>query len=45
MHLISRLRDDSVLRYKYFGEKTGKKALPESLLATWIEKILKKIIS
>lgn len=23
-HLISRLRDDSVLRYKYYGEQTGK---------------------
>ncbi len=28
-HLISRLRDDSVLRYKYYGEKTGKKGRPK----------------
>lgn len=28
MHLISRLRDDSVLRYKYNGEKTGKRGTP-----------------
>jgi hypothetical protein len=29
MHLISRLRDDSVLRYKYYGEKTGGKGRPK----------------
>ena len=28
MHLISRLRDDSVLKYKYNGEPTGKKGAP-----------------
>lgn len=28
MHLISRLRDDSVLKYKYTGEPTGKKGAP-----------------
>jgi hypothetical protein len=29
LHLISRLRDDSVLRYKYYGEQTGKKGRPK----------------
>lgn len=29
LHLISRLRDDSVLRYKYHGEQTGKKGRPK----------------
>ena len=29
MHFISRLRDDSVLRYKYYGEPTGKKGRPK----------------
>ncbi len=29
LHLISRLRDDSVLRYKYTGEQTGKKGAPK----------------
>jgi len=29
MHFISRLRDDSVLRYKYDGEPTGKKGRPK----------------
>lgn len=29
LHLISRLRDDSVLKYKYKGERTGKKGAPQ----------------
>jgi len=29
LHLISRLRDDSVLRYKYYGEQTGKQGRPK----------------
>lgn len=29
MHFISRLRDDSVLRYKYYGQPTGKKGRPK----------------
>lgn len=29
LHLISRLRDDSVLRYKYIGEQTGQKGRPK----------------
>lgn len=29
LHLISRLRGDSVLKYKYYGEKTGKKGRPK----------------
>lgn len=29
MHLISRLRDDSVLFFKYTGEKTGKRGAPQ----------------
>jgi hypothetical protein len=29
LHLISRLRDDSVLMYKYFGKPTGKKGRPK----------------
>ena len=29
MHLISRLRNDSVLKYKYTGEPTGKKGAPK----------------
>ena len=29
MHFISRLRDDSVLRYPYMGERTGKKGAPK----------------
>jgi hypothetical protein len=29
LHFISRLRDDSVLRYKYYGEKTGGKGRPK----------------
>ncbi|MGV8134049.1 MAG: transposase [Mangrovibacterium sp.] len=29
MHFISRLRDDSVLRYKYDGKPTGKKGRPK----------------
>ena len=29
LHLISRLRDDSVLRYKYYGEPTGKQGRPK----------------
>ncbi len=29
LHFISRLRDDSVLRYKYYGHKTGKKGRPK----------------
>ena len=29
LHFISRLRDDSVLRYKYYGEKTGNKGRPK----------------
>jgi len=29
LHFISRLRDDSVLRYKYYGEQTGKKGRPK----------------
>ena len=29
LHFISRLRDDSVLRYKYYGEKTGEKGRPK----------------
>lgn len=28
-HFISRLRDDSVLMYKYYGERTGKKGRPK----------------
>ena len=29
LHLISRLRNDSVLRYKYYGEPTGLKGRPQ----------------
>jgi hypothetical protein len=29
LHFISRLRDDSVLMYKYHGQKTGKKGRPK----------------
>ena len=29
LHFISRLRDDSVLKYKYYGEKTGKQGRPK----------------
>ncbi len=29
LHLISRLRDDSVLKYKHYGEPTGKKGRPK----------------
>jgi len=29
LHFISRLRDDSVLRYRYYGEPTGKKGRPK----------------
>lgn len=29
LHFISRLRDDSVLKYKYYGERTGKKGRPK----------------
>lgn len=29
LHFISRLRDDSVLKYKYQGEQTGKKGAPK----------------
>ena len=29
LHFISRLRDDSVLKYKYIGDKTGKKGAPK----------------
>lgn len=29
MHFISRLRDDSVLKYRYTGPKTGKKGAPK----------------
>jgi hypothetical protein len=29
LHFISRLRDDSVLRYKYYGEKTGRQGRPK----------------
>jgi hypothetical protein len=29
LHFISRLRDDSVLMYKYYGQKTGKKGRPK----------------
>ena len=29
LHFISRLRDDSVLKYKYVGEPTGKKGAPK----------------
>jgi hypothetical protein len=29
LHLISRLRDDSVLKYRYMGERTGKKGAPQ----------------
>jgi len=29
MHLISRLRDDSVLKYRFTGEPTGKKGAPK----------------
>jgi hypothetical protein len=29
LHFISRLRDDSVLKYKYTGEPTGKKGAPK----------------
>ena len=29
LHFISRLRDDSVLRYKYYGETTGKQGRPK----------------
>jgi hypothetical protein len=29
LHLISRLRDDSVLKYKYTGKPTGKKGAPK----------------
>ena len=31
MHFISRLRDDSVLMYKYHGEPTGKKGRPRKV--------------
>ena len=40
LHFISRLRDDSVLKYKYAGEKTGKKELQKSLAGKWMLKIL-----
>lgn len=29
LHFISCLRDDSVLRYKYYGEKTGNRGRPK----------------
>jgi hypothetical protein len=29
LHFISRLRDDSVLKYKHYGERTGKKGRPK----------------
>jgi len=29
LHFISRLRDDSVLKYRYMGERTGKKGAPK----------------
>ena len=29
LHFISRLRDDSVLKYRYLGERTGKKGAPK----------------
>ena len=29
LHFISRLRDDSVLKYKYYGEKTGRQGRPK----------------
>ena len=29
LHFISRLRDDSVLKYRYYGERTGKKGRPK----------------
>jgi hypothetical protein len=32
LHLISRLRDDSVLRYKFYGEQTGKKGRPKQFV-------------
>jgi len=32
LHFISRLRDDSVLRYKYYGEQTGKKGRPKQFV-------------
>ena len=31
MHFISRLRDDSVLMYKYYGEQTGKRGRPRKV--------------
>ena len=32
LHFISRLRDDSVLRYKYYGEQSGKKGRPKEFV-------------
>ena len=29
LHLISRLRDDCALRYKYYGDQTGKQGRPK----------------
>lgn len=34
LHIISRLRNDSVLRYKYYGQKTGKKGRPKQYNGT-----------
>jgi hypothetical protein len=32
LHFISRLRDDSVLMYKYYGEQTGKRGRPKKFV-------------
>ena len=45
LHLISRLRDDSVLLYKYKGKPTGKKAHLKNTMDGWILKILTSSIS
>jgi hypothetical protein len=42
LHFISRLRDDSVLRYKYYGQKTGKKGRPKQYDGTVEVKNLNK---
>jgi hypothetical protein len=45
LHLISRLRDDSVLRYKYYGEQTGKKGRPKQFAGNVDVKISTPITS
>ena len=40
LEFISRLRDDSVLKYKYTGDRTGKRELQRNLRAWWTFTIL-----